>query len=110
MRGKQHQEGSKLSATANNSPWMNARGNALAKVTVVLAWGLAKNLTMTLESPLEALELPTHLVKRLRDTGYHTVGDLCAASEHELLHVRRVGRLRLNKIKGALAKVRFAAQ
>jgi hypothetical protein len=71
----------------------------------------AKILGMTLESPVEGLGLPAHLVKKLHDAGYQTVGDLCAVSEHELLrNVRRLGRLSLNKIKAALAKEGLAAR
>ena len=58
-----------------------------------------------LSTRVESLGLQERTITSLSDQGLLTLQDLCASSEPELLMLNRIGRISVNDIKEALARM-----
>jgi hypothetical protein len=64
-------------------------------------------MTMTLNSPIEELELTTRSYNGLASVGIKTIGQLINHNEYDLLKIPNIGRLSINEISKRVEKFGF---
>lgn len=60
-----------------------------------------------LSRSLDLLNLPGPLHRRLFEAGYKTIGDLTGASKRNLLRIKNVGEIGIDRVEKSLAKFGF---